>query len=297
MNAKGLNKITASGFTMIELVMVISLMSIVGVMVSMVVSNQMLGYVDIARRAALVDKAETAVRRLARDIRNAVPNSIRVTGSFIEFVPIQDAARYRARNSTAANSDILDFTQTDNRFQVLGSLTPPASGSQVVIYNIGLTSGGVPVAGSNVYAAVSSSVFPPSGSHVISPAGTSLTVNSDASGDFLTLGSAFQFAYASPASRFYVINGALTYGCNLTAGEITRYSGYSLQTAQPNNAASAPLSTAPSKATLINNVTACSFSYSAGNAQRAGLLTIQIRIVDQGETVELMHQVHVNNAP
>ena len=291
------HKNNLSGFTMIELVMVISLMSIVGVLVSLIVSNQMLGYVDIARRAALVDRAETAVRRMARDIRNAIPNTIRVTSTFIEFVPIENAGRYRALNSTVATSDILDFTQTDNRFQVLGSLTAPASGSQLVIYNIGLVNGGTPVAGSNVYAAASSSTFPPSGSHVISPAGTSLSVSTDSAGDFVTLGSSFQFAFASPASRFYVVKGALTYGCNLSDGKITRYSGYALQTSQPSNASTAPLSTAPSKATLINNVTACSFSYSTGSAQRSGLLTILIRIADQGEIIELMHQVHVNNAP
>lgn len=285
------------GFTMIELVVVITLMSTVGVLVSLIVSSQMLGYVDIARRAALVDRAETSVRRMARDIRNAIPNSIRVTGDYIELVPIQDAGRYRALNSTAVNTDILDFTQKDNRFQVLGSLSSPASGSQLVIYNIGLVNSSTPVAGSNVYAAASSSTFPPSGSHVISPAGTSLTVVSDASGDFLTLGSTFQFAFASPASRFFVVKGALTYGCNLTDGTITRYSGYSLQTSQPSNGAASPLSSAPSKATLIDNVTACSFGYSNGSAQRSGLLTIQIRIADKGETVELMHQVHVNNAP
>lgn len=285
------------GFTMIELIMVIALMSVVGVLISVMIKHQMLAYIDMSRRAALVDRAETAIRRIARDIRAAAPNSVRVNENYIEMVPIQNAARYRALNSAAANSDILDFTQTDARFQLLGSLSTPASGSQIVIYNIGLTNSGNPVAGSNIYASASSGPFPPSGSHVISPSGTSISVTSDASGDFVQLGSGFQFAFSSPSKRMFVVKGALTYGCDVGNNKITRYSGYNLQSSQPTTGSASPLSTAPSKATLVDRVTACTFTYAAGNSQRLGLATIKIRLEEQGEIVELMHQVHVNNAP
>ena len=54
---------------------------------------------DLERRAALVDSAEIAVRRMARDIRIALPNSVRVsfvagTGFAIEMIPTIDGGRY-----------------------------------------------------------------------------------------------------------------------------------------------------------------------------------------------------------
>ena len=50
-----------SGFTLVELVIAISLMGVVSVLVTTMVGNQMLGYVDTARRAELVAKADMAL--------------------------------------------------------------------------------------------------------------------------------------------------------------------------------------------------------------------------------------------
>jgi MSHA biogenesis protein MshO len=44
-------------------------------------------------------------------------------------------------------------------------------------------------------------------------------------------------------------------------------------------------------------VAGCSFSYSQGTSSRAGLVTIDVTIRRDGETVRLLQQVHVLNAP
>lgn len=83
-----------AAFTLVELVMVIALAGVVAVMISTVLVRPMQGLVDQSRRAELVDQAGLALSRMARDIRLAVPNSVRVQGSDLELLRIQAAGRY-----------------------------------------------------------------------------------------------------------------------------------------------------------------------------------------------------------
>jgi MSHA biogenesis protein MshO len=82
---------------------------------------------DTARRAALSDQADTATRRMARDIRKALPNSIRnPSANCIEVVPIRTSGRYQADVDTTAGpgaqtNSVLDFSVADTRFNMLGN--------------------------------------------------------------------------------------------------------------------------------------------------------------------------------
>ncbi|MCH7882461.1 MAG: hypothetical protein IIB69_13005 [Proteobacteria bacterium] len=74
---------------------------------------------------------------------------------------------------------------------------------------------------------------------------------------------------------------------------MTRYSSYAYQTGQPT---SAPLGDAGGL--VLTQVDACSITYQAGTAQRGGLVTIEITLDDaSGESITLLHQVHVDNVP
>lgn len=85
------------GFTLVELVMVIALAGLVGVMISTVLSRPMEGFIGQSRRAELVDIAAGALQRMSRDVRLAIPNSLRVSadGQAVELLLIHSAARYR----------------------------------------------------------------------------------------------------------------------------------------------------------------------------------------------------------
>ena len=49
---------------------------------------------------------------------------------------------------------------------------------------------------------------------------------------------------------------------------------------------------------LADNVTACSFTYTAQQvAQRAGLVAMTLQLTSDGEPVNLFYQVHVSNVP
>jgi prepilin-type N-terminal cleavage/methylation domain-containing protein len=86
------------GFSLIELVMVIVILGVVGATVAVFMRKPVDAYVDTSRRAALSDLADTAVRRIARDVRRALPNSVRnPSNQCIEFIPTRTGGRYRPR--------------------------------------------------------------------------------------------------------------------------------------------------------------------------------------------------------
>lgn len=258
------------GFTLIEAVVVIVVMGIVVALSAMFVRQPIERYFDMARRAELVDIADTALRRITRDIHSAVPNSIRQNGNYLEFVPIKGAGRYRAEVGAGAE-DILDFTSTtDGSFDVLGPAVTVAAGDSIVIYNLGIP-------GSDIYEGTSKRAAVSGGGNV------SYTVG------------ATQFPFASPANRFQVVGGAVTYECapnagNPAIGYLRRYAGYAIQSAQP----SPP---AVTSAILASNVSACAMSYQSGVQQRSGLVTLSLTLTKQGESVTLYHEVHVSNVP
>ena len=286
------------GFTLVELVMVIALAGAVAVMISGALSRPLEGFVAQSRRAELVDLAAGALNRMARDIRLAVPNSVRVntTGNAIEMFNVLDAARYRPNR---LGGDGLIFAPgtapacTANgancsAFQALDPALAVAGARWLVVYNIGAESGGNPLDGSNVWAAAD----PLTGRHVITPDNTAFASAALVGNESLLTvtppGGSFSFAYASPQRRFYLSDQIVGYRCE--AGQLLRFTR--------NARLPAFLGTnAAAEALQASHVTACSMSYQAGSSQRAGLVLLRLQLTLEGESIELFQQVHVDNAP
>lgn len=271
------------GFTLLEAVLVIAMTGVVGAMVAVFIRAPVNAYVDQARRAELSDAADTSLRRIAREVQRALPNSVRVdaTGTILEFLPIVDAGRYRASPDAAGTGDFLDFnSSTDGSFEVLGPAVSVPAGSQLVIYNLGLP-------GADAYSGESR--------RALTSTGTALSTLS------YTVGGT-QFPFASPSNRFQIVSTPVTFFCTPGAGgtgSLRRYGGYAIQSAQPTSAAAAPLAalTGNNNALLASNVESCGFVYNAGSSARNGLLTLTLKLSSGGESVTLMHQVHLDNSP
>lgn len=262
------------GFTLVEAILVIMVTGIVAGMVSVFMRGAVQSYFDTTRRAEISDIADTAMRRMGRDIQGALPNSVRVSGNYLEFVPIVDAGRYRTETGTAATDDPLDFSAADNGFDVLGPAVTVASGDRIVIFNMGLP-------GASVYDTV------PGNAH---PTNSSGTVGN------ITFAAPVLFSYASPGHRFQVVRTAVSYVCDLANARLMRYSGYAIQSAQPVSMSAAPL-LGSTGAIMASNVTACNIAYASGVLERNGLVTVRLAVTEQGETVDLMHQINVVNTP
>ncbi len=264
----------SSGFTLVEMIVSIVIAGILMSMVAMFGRSQIEAYMDVGNRAQLADEADTALRRIGRDLQSALPNSVRLdtSGNYLEFVPIRDAGRYRADVDNTGSGDFLDFTSTtDNSFAVLGPGVTVAAGDQLVIFNLGQT-------GSDVYAGTSS--------RAISTAAGSNITNLQ-----YTLGALGQFRLASPQNRFQIVGGPVTYQCDTANGTIRRYSGYAFQTIQPTTFSGA------SASMLVGDVAFCSFNYLPAVLQRNGLVAMQLTLTRNGESVNLLHQVDILNTP
>jgi MSHA biogenesis protein MshO len=262
-----------AGFTLIELIVVIVIVGILSALGGQFIVAPVTGYVDLSRRAKLVDQAEMALRRMQRDIRHALPNSVRVTGTYpaiyIEMLLTEDGGRYRRYPDPDTGGKILDFSLADTSFDVLGSLSrQPTAGQHLVIYNV--TAAG---ASGNAYATAAD--------NRAGIADTSTTARID-----LTPG--FQFANASPTQRFFVVNGPVTYACE--DDQLNRYDGYAISDTQPTTSLTGA-------ALVTRGISGCDFSYDPGASQRAGLVTMRLTLEEQGQRITLLHQVHVVNAP
>ncbi|NIO42154.1 MAG: prepilin-type N-terminal cleavage/methylation domain-containing protein, partial [Burkholderiales bacterium] len=75
------NPAVQAGFTLAEAVIVIAVLGIISAAAAVFIRGPIAAYFDVARRAEMVDTADTALRRIARDLQRALPNSVRVTGA------------------------------------------------------------------------------------------------------------------------------------------------------------------------------------------------------------------------
>jgi MSHA biogenesis protein MshO len=96
----------------------------------------------------------------------------------------------------------------------------------------------------------------------------------------------------------FLVEGPVSYLCDVVAGTLTRYSGYAITSDQADRDSDAELTAAGAVATLVaNRVSNCNMAYAPGTSQRAGLVSLSLAVTDTGETVSLLHQVHVDNVP
>lgn len=283
----------ARGFTLVEAIMVIVITGILAGMVAVFIKAPVDAYFDVARRGTLSDAADTALRRLGRDLRQAVPNSVRVNSGcsaancYLEYLPATDGGRYRVALTSALGGNILDFTSAaDTSFDVLGPAVTTSAGDYLVIFNTAQPSAvncATAPGGADAYEGCNRRTITGFSSPVLSFTATSRPLPFD-----------------SPGHRFQIVpsSGPVTYACEnvgISAGDGTgtlkRYTGYGFASSQPISFGSG------SNSLLANVVSACAITYASGVTARNALVSIQLTLTRSNESVALYHEVHVDNAP
>lgn len=280
------------GFTLIEAIMVIVITGVIAGIVSVFIKTSIDAYIDAERRAELTDAADVGLRRMMREVRLALPNSLRATTTggftYIEFIPTSTGGRYRDTGDGSTGGNVLDFvTATNKTFDVLGTspANPPviSANDYIVVYNLG-----------------------PGYSPADAYSGGNLTqVN------LVTSGTPYSITLVtnvfagespplpSPNSRFHVVpfaTQAVTYACpTSTAGNVTRYWGYGFN---PNQQTSPASFSSGSSAIVVGNAT-CDVEYLTGVMQRNAILYVRLDIKNtaSNETISVFQQVHVDNSP
>lgn len=282
----------ARGITLIELVVAMVLMAII-VGATVYFAFPVRQAVDLSVRAELSDTADSALQRIGRDVRLALPNSVQQPVSCaplcVEFIPVRTAGRYRGDPSgsgsgcdagaDATGSDELAFDVADSCFKSIGAVSNPTSilaGDFLVLNNYG--SG---FAGQDAYVGVNRAQI----SLATEQGGVRERIN-------FTSTTFSRALHDSPGRRFFIVTTPVTYACDTTARTLTRFAGYAYGAAH----------TTGTPALVANNVTGCSFDYVANVTSQFGLLTLRLtlsRNVSSGqpETVSLYHAVHVSNVP
>ena len=279
-----------TGMTLIELVVVIAIAAVCLTFVTMFVTTPIDAYTAQAQRASLTDAADGALRLLSRDLRSALPNSVRIatSGSVValEMLATADGARYRDNGPLTDPTQWLDFTTADTAFATTVpfsqvGLPYSSTTSYLAIYNVA-------VPGANAYALA----------NVITPRGTQITIKAGSApnAQLVTLNPGFQFSWGSPGKRVYLVSGPVSYLCDTSTGLLMRYSGYAISSTQATSAASL-LGAGASAGEVAANVAGCNFTYTPGTAERVGMATLSLQLVSGTQQVQLLHQVHLVNAP
>lgn len=265
------------GFSLLELVIVIVITAILAAIIATFIRQPIDAYIDSVRRAALTDQADTVIRRMVRDIRKALPNSVRISADrqCIEFIPTKTGGRYRAQKNNSGQGDPLDFTTADGSFDMYGlNSALPAdrqiqAGDQIAVYNLG-------IAGANAYNGDNTST--------VAGVGTGDLPNETK----IILAAPKQFPLTSASKRFQVIPGnenIVSFVCN--GGTLYRNSNYGYAISCP----------AAGGAILAQHVSSCDFAYDHSNPRNA-LVQMAINMTtDGGETVRPYHEAHIGNSP
>ncbi len=259
--------ITARGFSLIELIIVITILGVLAVGLSGLYINGINQYLDATTRNELTAQARFALERISREVRNAVPNSLRVSsdGQCLEFLPLLGAGLYHS----------LPLGTPANELITTPFAAPGGALLTVMPMSPGDVYGSPPAAAAGI---VASSALP----------GNEMRV---------TLDRALAFPLASPGQRFFLYSTPVSF-CAHGDGSLRRYAGYGLQAAQP-----LPGAGLPGGDRLADRLLPLTpggnglFSYLPGNLTRNATLHVELTLSDRGEPLRYQHEVLIRNVP
>lgn len=272
------------GFTLIELVMVIVLLGILSGVLAPLIVQLVENHQFTRLQADLTARGRLALDRIAREVRHAVPGTMRDVGgnAGIEFIRARAGGTYvhEADDHGAA------FLKSERRFPIVAA---PRS----ELYALGLPVGFVVNAGELL-------VVGNTGPGGLASSSSRLTgsVATIAATDGTDQGSVVQFdsrtfAASYAGDRFVIADQVVEIGLS---GNALRWSATPIA---PSGSIASYDGNADWAAgnLLIDGVGSARFTYRPGSTAAAGVLQIQLTLTENGTSVDLYQEVQVRNTP
>lgn len=284
-------RLPANGFTLVELVLVIVIIGVIAGSFLVFFRPAIDSFFDARRRAAMSDNVDTSLRRIVREIRGAVPYSIRRHNSeCFQFVPTSGGGRYRVAPDTiwdTANpgnpSAAVEPATVIDRFDVFSAPgVEPEAGDWIVIGNQEETD----IYGGASRATIASLAPPPDASLGLSRVvlSSQFTVPAAARGNF-------QIVRNSEQTVAFVCTGAGVDANGTGTGTLFRVVDTFAGAGACPSTAGQPV--------LASRVSRCSFSdgYNLTGSQQSGVVWIHLELAEAGETAALSFAAHIGNLP
>ena len=262
------------GFTLVELVSVVVLLGVIGVGLVNFIASSAEAYREVTRRDEIAQIGRFAVERVSRELRSALPGSVRTSGNCIEFVPVLAASIY-------TDLPVFGLSPSANDFTVVNFI-PRGTITRAAVYTV---SADDVYSGPNRIIPIDISSAAPAGSGEV-------TIN------FLSSGQ--RFAEQSPGRRIYFVDQPVSF-CVVgpaSAPSLNRYGGYGYNATQ---------ASPPNGAVLLaefiqlqDGAAVTPFRYEAGTLQRNGTVHLDFRFLarnTQTEWIRFNHDIALRGIP
>ena len=277
------------GFTLIELIIVIVVLAIMSFGTTQFIVNSSQSYMDTAVRERQGSAARMVVEKISRELRGALPNSVRVIdrdgaisadnqGDCVEFVPALGGSVYTSLPLLASAASFSSVP-----FEV--DAAPPVSSalgsiSRAAVYPINAT---------DIYALSASSAI----SSVIDTS----SVLEGSSEVTVQLQALHQFPLDSPSRRWFMVTAPVSF-CIDSDARLFRYGDYGfIDSPQPTPGGFGGGNEQVPKRSLLAKGASGGFIMVPATLQRNALVQLNLDIRDRGEGVTINHEVQLRNVP
>lgn len=280
-----------TGFTLLELVLVIMILGILGVGISSFMRTSVLQYTGFVERTQLINESSFIVQRVNRELMHAVPNSIRIKGDnsvhCLEFVPNKWATIY---TDIPLQPSVTNIVNVVTMHDINGNTFNPTENIDFAIV--------YPLDSADVYDATRNKRQQITGC-TDDGANTSCSTLDDTD-NIVQLEVADSFAASSPASRLYIAEKSVSY-CVRDNNMYRHESGISAtQTAFTTGGVMIAQNVVNTLSTDPVNQTATSddpFRWYDATYRRNAYSRILLAFGKNEQTISFVQEVHIPNVP
>lgn len=257
-----------AGFTLVEIIFVVVILGIVAVIGANFVVSALESYRTAQERNQLVQRGRLVLEQMARELRMALPNTVRVSpgGRCIEFMPVVAAANYQGMVADVSNNIAAQNQVTTGAFNLHG-----ANPSHLVI-----------------------AAFSPADVYTSTTPAARVSIGALGAPPYTGVGfsGSHRFLRNSVNRRLYLAADPVRF-C-LSGGNLVRYYDYGFSTG-----ALGDMNPGGSDALMAHNVepNGAAFALSPGSENRNMAVLMQLIFRSGTASLDLNHQVLIRNVP